>query len=264
MAAFARRVWRRLAGPFQEFGWADGALYSAARLLRGLSDHTNLHIYDLMVQPVSSTPLLAPNRLRNVRFAPIPEGHPDIARMPARTDIKALRFAQGAECLGAYRHDALIGFVWFCTPAYEEDEVRCTYRLTEPQTSVFDFDMYVFPEYRMGTAFMAVWHGANGWLSARGITHTFSRVTRFNLASRRSHAHLGAVRAGVASFLQLWRLEVMLASVSPWFAVHWNPARRVELRLAPVAPASDAKAGNVTAAPPLKASSDGHQPRVSR
>ena len=230
---FARRGWRKAAGPFRAFGFIDGALYAADRVLRSAA--TGLYVYDLMAQPISDQPLLAPNRLKNLRFALIGCGHPDIERMPARTDIKAMRFEQGAECLGAYRNDVLIGFVWFCTPVYREDEVRCTYRLMQPECSVFDFDMYVFPEYRMGTAFMAVWHGANTFLSQRGVTHTFSRVTRFNVGSRRAHAQLGAVRIGVASFLKLGRVEIMAASVAPWFAVNGRADQRVELRLSATA-----------------------------
>ncbi len=236
-----RRGWSRAAGPFREFGWIDGTLYAADRVLRSASaGRCGLYIYDLMEQPIADQPLLSPNRLKKLRFAPICRGQPEIDQMPARTDIKALRFAQGAECLGAYRNDTLIGFVWFCAPAYEEDEVRCTYRLMRPEQSVFDFDMYVFPEFRMGTAFVAVWHGANAMLGERGVTHTFSRVNRFNVGSRRAHAQLGAVRLGVASFLKLWRLEIMAASVTPGFAVNWRTDQRVELCLAPIAVAAGA------------------------
>lgn len=231
MIEWARRSWRRATGPLHEFGFVDGAVYVVGRVLRGRA--TGLYVYDLMAQPIGGHPLLAPNRLKNMRFAPIGRGHPDIDRMPARDDIKAQRFEQGAECLGAYRNEVLIGFVWFSTPVYEEDEVRCTFQLVQPERSVFDFDMYVFPEYRMGTAFMAVWHGANALLHERGVAYTFSRVSRFNAGSRRAHMQLGAVRIGVASFLKLWRLEAMVASVAPWIALSWGASQRVVLRLAP-------------------------------
>ena len=235
-------MWRRLASPLREFGWRDGALYLIDRLLRGVSPACGLYLYDLVRQPIGREPLLSANRLKNLRFAEVPRGHPDIDRMPARAEIKARRFEQAARCLGVYRNDVLIAYVWLCFDAYEEDEVRCTYRLVQPDRSVFDFDLYVFPEHRMGTAFTAVWHGANTWLRERGIEDTFSRVTRFNLASRRSHAHLKAARVGVAAFLKLWRVEIMMASVAPWFAVTWSPAQRVQLRLAP-RPAREPGAG---------------------
>lgn len=244
-------MWRRLIAPFREFGWLDGALYSFDRVLRRMSERCGLYVYDLMAQPISAKPLLAPQRLKNLHFSEIPRGHPDIALMPAREDIKALRFEQGARCLGVYRGEQLIAYVWLCFGAYEEDEVRCTYRLLQPECSVFDFDLYVFPEHRMGTAFMAVWHGANAYLSERGIEYTFSRVTRFNLASRRSHARLGASRAGVAAFLKLWHIELMLSSVAPGFALTWSSAQRVELRFAapPVQPAPEASVPRIGTTP---------------
>jgi len=222
---------RRVVGPFKEFGLFAGALYVADRLLRSLSPALGLYVYELMVQPITGKALLPPNLTKNLQFAEIGRGHPDILLMPAREDIKAQRFEQGARCLGVYRKGGLIGYIWFSFDRYEEDEVRCTYELADAARSVFDFDLYVLPEHRMGIGFMAIWHGANAYLRERGVQYTFSRLTRFNLASRRSHAHLGWRLAGRALFLKAWAFEAMLATVSPYVALTWS--RRVRLRLAP-------------------------------
>jgi hypothetical protein len=230
---------RRVIGPFKEFGLLAGALYVVDRLLRSLSPRLGLYVYELMVQPITGKALLPPNLTKNLQFAEIGRGHPDIALMPAREDIKAQRFEQGARCLGVYRKGKLIGYIWFSFGQYEEDEVRCTYELVDVARSVFDFDLYVLPEHRMGIGFMAIWHGANEYLRERGVHYTFSRLTRFNVASRRSHAHLGWRCSGRAVFLKAWSLEAMFATVSPYVALTWS--RRVRLRLAPdvlVAPAS--------------------------
>jgi hypothetical protein len=159
--------------------------------------------------------------------------HPDVGRMPAREDIKAARFDQGAVCLGAYRKGELIGYIWFCFAQYEEDEVRCTYELVDAAHSVFDFDLYVLPEHRMGIGFVAIWHGANAYLHERGIRYTFSRLTRFNVASSRSHAHLGWRCAARAFFFQAGRLELMAASAFPYVACTWSTRQRPRIRLAP-------------------------------
>lgn len=225
---------RRFLGPFEEFGVAVGLLYVADRLLRSLSPRVGLQVYELMAQPVSAAPLLPPSRSRHVTFAEIVSDDPVIGRMPARTDIKALRFAQGAKCLGVFRKGELIGYIWFCFGPYEEDEVRCTYELAVPERYVFDFDLYVFPEYRMGTAFASIWYAANEYLRERGMQATYSRMTRFNLASRNAHARLGSRRVGGAIFLQAWALEAMVASVQPRLAVTWS--RRVHLQLPEVGP----------------------------
>lgn len=228
----AIRMWRKVVGPFKEFGFAAGGLYALDRVLRRISPRLGLFVYELMVQPITGEPMLPANLAKNLKFIEIGRGHPDINLMPARSEIKQSRFNQGAICLGVYRKDALIGYIWFCLRSYEEDEVRCTYVLADPAHSVFDFDLYVFPEHRMGIGFMAIWHGANAYLHERGIKYTFSRLTRFNLPSRRSHAHLGWKCAARAVFLQAWRIEVMLASVFPYISITWAPSQRTRLLLA--------------------------------
>ena len=220
---------QRLLGPFREFGFGVGLLYMADRALRALSPKCGLYVYELLAQPIVGKPLLPSGLARNLRSAEICSGHPDLALMPAREDIKSARFEQGARCLGVYKSDELIGYVWFCRDRYEEDEVRCTYLLADPASGVFDFDLVVVPKHRMGIGFVALWDAANRFLAAQGVSHTFSRMTRFNLSSRRAHARMGARCVGRATFLQVGRLELMLASVQPYVACTFTG--RVPLRL---------------------------------
>jgi hypothetical protein len=222
---------RRLLAPFQEFGWAAGAIYLADRALRRMSPRCGLYCYELMAQPVPAGPLLPRRRTETLQFVEIGRGDADVERMPARPEIKALRYEQGARCLGVRRGGDLIGYLWLGFGAYEEDEVRCTYELAEPASSAFDFDLYLFPEHRLGTAFAAVWQGANDFLRGQGIDTSFSRMTRFNLASRRAHARLGARCIGRALFLQLGALEWMAATLPPYVALSWARSKRVHLRL---------------------------------
>jgi len=224
---------RRWTAPFREFGWGAGTLYAADRLLRALSPHLGVQVYEFMVQPIGGKPLLPPNWLKNLSFREIVRGDAEIALMPAREDIKALRFEQGARCIGAYRKGQLIGYLWYCTNCYDEDEVRVTYELVDRNASIFDFDLYVFPQHRLGMGFLGVWHGANEMLAPRGIRYTFSRLTRFNVASRRAHAHLGWKCVGRAVFLQAWSLEVMLGTVAPFVGVTFGAGHRIKLRLGP-------------------------------
>ncbi|HVO87240.1 MAG TPA: hypothetical protein VMV45_01760 [Casimicrobiaceae bacterium] len=235
-------MWQRIASPFKEFGAVAGTFYVIDWLLRKVSRTAGLYVYELMVQPIFNKALLPANLSRNLTFAEIGQGHPDIERMPARPDIKAQRFEQGAHCLAVYRKDALIGYMWFCYGSYREDEARCDYELAQPERSVFDFDLYVMPEHRMGIGFVAVWHGATRYLHERGIRYTFSRLTRFNVASRRSHAHLGWRRIAHAVFLRLGKVEAMFATLPPHFALTWSDRQRVRLRLSPdvLAEAADA------------------------
>jgi hypothetical protein len=222
----------RITSPFREFGLIAGALYVIDQALRRLSPSTGLYAYELMVQPIVDKALLPAGLARNLSFREIRSGDPEVALMPALAEIKAMRFAQNAVCLGAYHKEAFIGYIWFRFHEYDEDEVRCTYVLEADSESVFDFDLYVFPESRMGIGFMGIWHGANAYLRERGVRFTFSRLTRFNVLSRRSHAHLGWKRVGYAVFLKFWGLELMLATVRPFYSVSFGK-HRPRLRLRP-------------------------------
>jgi len=229
----ATDLFKRISGPFKEFGWSAGTLYILHRVLSSISSRLGLYAYEFMVQPIDGRPLLPPNLSKSLTFEQIGPGHPDIAQMPAREDIKARRFEQGAQCLGAYRKGQLIGYLWYATGRYEEDEVRCDYILVDEASSVFDFDLYVLPQHRLGLGFQGIWHGANQDFAKRGIRYTFSRLTRFNVASRRAHAHLGWKRIGIGIFLQLWRLELMAATMSPYVGVTFGAKQRIALKLRP-------------------------------
>ncbi len=239
---------KRILSPLREFGPMAGLAYLADRALRALSPGLGLYLYELMMQPVSHDALLPARMLRNLQFVEIGRGHEDLARMPAREDIKASRFEQGARCVGAYRNGRLIGYAWFCFGAYDEDEVRCSYDLAKVEPAAWDFDVYIFPEHRMGVGFSAVWHGAFQFLRGLGIERSFSRVTHFNVASRRAHARLGSVGVGRLMVLKLWPIELMLASVRPFVGLSWS--RRHRMRLSMRIPGGAAKLRADEAIPP--------------
>jgi hypothetical protein len=221
----------RLTAPIRELGAVPGATYLLDRLLRFFSSRSGAYLYYLMMQPVGSDALLPERLARHLHFREIGPGHPDLRRMAARDEIKVSRFRQEARCLGVYRKDVLIGYVWLCFGAYEEDEVRCTYDLSSVEPAAWDFDLHVFPEHRMSLGFAAIWHAAFEYLRARGVERSYSRVTGANVASLRAHARLGSVRVGYVFFLQLVRFEIALASIAPYWSLTWNS--RLILRMPP-------------------------------
>jgi hypothetical protein len=221
-------VLQRVASPFREFGAGAGLLYAIDRALARVSGRMRLHVYELMVQPIGGT-LPVARRMAPLAIREILPGDPEVARMPVRPEIMAARRAQQATCLGGFRDGVLVGYLWFARGSYAEDEVRCTYALPAGDGSVFDFDFYLFPEHRMGTAFVRLWAGASAYLAERGIHCSFSRMTRFNEASRRAHRHLGARRVGRALFLRLGRFECMASTLAPYLSA--STRTRVRLRL---------------------------------
>ena len=219
--------------PFKEFGFFAGLFYSVDRGLQRLSPNLRLFVYELLAQPIPDVPLLPPRLSKGLEMREIRAGDPEVARMPARPDIKESRFEQNAICLGAFQKGQFIGHIWFCFHAYEEDEVRCTFVLPEGNQTVFDFDLYVFPEYRMGLGFAGIWNGANEFLRRRGVKLSYSRLTRFNLASRRAHRQLGARRVGRMLVLRAWHVEFMIATVSPYVHLSLQAGNRVRVKLRP-------------------------------
>lgn len=223
----------RLISPFKHFGFFAGLLYGLDRILVRVSPAHRLYFYEVMVQPISDKPLLPSRLTEQLRIREIRPGDPELELMPARPEIRDTRFSQNAICVGVFTDAAFIGYIWFCFRAYEEDEVRCTFVLTPEDEAVFDFDLFVFPEHRMGLAFAGIWNEASKYLRSRGIRYTFSRLTRFNTASRRAHRHLGWKPVGRTVFLRAWGMEVMVATLAPYFHVSLSGADRVRLKLRP-------------------------------
>jgi hypothetical protein len=222
---------QRLTSPFREFGPFAGLLYVIDRVFCRLSPGLRLYFYHLMVQPIPDKPLLPARLTKQLEIREVKRGDPEMAVMPARPDIKESRFQQNAVCLGAFRKGQFIGYIWFSFGAYEEDEVRCTYVLPAGDQAVFDFDLYLFPEHRMGIGFIGIWNGANEFLRSRGIKFSFSRLTRFNVTSQRAHDHLGWKLVGRTVFLKVWDHQLMIATIFPYLHLSAKKAERVRLKL---------------------------------
>jgi hypothetical protein len=224
---------RKIYGPFKEFGLVAGSLYAVDRVLHGVSRSWRLQFYELMVQPITDEPLISPRLSSRHAIREIHPGDPHLSSMPVRPEIMAARLQQNAICLGAFKGQELVGYVWFARDQYEEDEVRCTYTLARPEQSVFDFDFYVYPPHRMGLAFVTLWDGARAFLHRSGIQYTFSRMTRFNEASRRAHRRLGGQVVGQALFLKLGQVQLMFGTIAPFCALSVSAAHRTRITLRP-------------------------------
>jgi len=221
---------QRVSAPFREFGPVGAMLYLADRLLSATTPRWRVFAYELMVQPV---PAPAAARATTIEVRQLPPGDPALAGLATPAAVQLDRFAQDASCLGAFKRGELIAYMWFCPGRYAEDEVRCDFVLEPAEHSVFDFDFYVLPQHRLGRAFAVLWQEANRHLHARGIRWSFSRVSRFNLASLRAHAHLGATRIGRALFVQFGAFQAAAFGSFPY--LHLSLHRRCRLRLRPAA-----------------------------
>jgi hypothetical protein len=109
--------------------------------------------------------------------------------------------------------------------------VRCQFEPQPHGKAAFDFDIYLFPEYRLGLGFFALWEHANKYMRERGIKSTCSRVSRYNTQSRKSHSHLDCKQVGVAIFLTGPKRQIMLASIAPYIHFSNTPEKRPTIQI---------------------------------
>lgn len=206
-----------------QLGWFNTALYALARALERLSSgRWALFRYYFVAQYVSDTPL-TPMRGADIDISPLAADDALPAGYPRPAAVVRGRYAQGAQTLAAWRNGQLAGFLWMIAGAYQEDEVRVRYRLPSARAG-WDFDIWVRPEERLGWVFRRLWEAARQHLRQRGVRWTCSRISAFNPASLRAHAHIGTVRLGHAVFLRCGAWQWMFASLRPYFHLSRNPA----------------------------------------
>lgn len=224
---------KKLSGPFTEFGLAAGTVYALNRVMQRLSPRLAVLLHDWMVQPITDKELLPARFARKYDTREIGLDDPLVAAMPLRPEVRIARREQAATCLGTFKGDTLIGYIWFSRETYREDEARCDFVLNPVDQSVFDFDLVVLPEHRVGFGFAALWNGTNRYLFERGVRYSYSRVDHFNLASAQAHAHLGWKRVGRAMIVRLWGVELLFSSLAPYVYLSIGEARRPAVDLVP-------------------------------
>ena len=218
--SWMRRLRSSLDEAISTLGPLDGVLYITTRLLeRASGGRVRIVKYRVVAQPIAmpTTPL-RPDA--NSSIAVCRRDDPLLAAFPRPAAVIARRFDGGACCLAVTVKQRFAGFLWLRRAHYEEDEVRCTFVLQNPASSVWDFDVYVEPAYRHGRTLARMWQAANERLHADGIRWTCSRISTFNAASNAAHARLGAVRLQGACFLVAGPWQLAIFSCRPF--VHFS------------------------------------------
>ncbi|MCS6944591.1 MAG: hypothetical protein RMK97_04135 [Sutterellaceae bacterium] len=204
-------------------GPGTAACYALARLLEvATRGALRLVSYRFVAQPVPPEgDIVNPARAGGIELRYLLADDPLVAQFPRPPAVIARRFRDGARCLAAIKGEKLIGFLWFQEREYVEDEVRCRYRF-DPNAAVWDFDVYIDPEYRLGRLFARLWDFAHRELRSRGYRWTLSRISAFNPTSLAAHARLGARRLGSALFIVAGPVQVSFLSCPPHFHVGWR------------------------------------------
>jgi len=214
----------RILQTFFELGPVNAAWYAAARASR----HFGLRMwrYQFVAQRVASKPMRSqPGKLVTRPMATLADLPP---QYPRPREVVAARFRQGGYSIAAWKGGELAAILWYQFGAYEEDEVRVRYCLPSPH-SCWDYDVFVQPHLRLGTAFCRLWDEAHSRMHARGIQWTCSRISAFNPGSLRAHLRIGAIDLGSATFIVLGRWQLMLATRPPYIHFSAGPASRPQL-----------------------------------
>jgi hypothetical protein len=138
------------------------------------------------------------------------------------------RLRDGHECHVCEVKGQFAGCIWLGLGAHDEDEVRCTYLL--PAHSVWDYDVFVEPRFRLGRTVGRLWAAVDRDLAQRGFLQTCSRISRFNRGSIGMHERLGARPVGEALFVTCgrWQLSWVPGQNGPSLSRHARPV--VDLR----------------------------------
>jgi hypothetical protein len=223
--------WRQ---QFTKLGPSDALLYATSRALEKISrGHARLIKYHLVAQPIPGS---AGGALRADANSPVGfagPASPLVAHFPRPAQVIRQRYESGAICLAAELRGRFAGFLWLRRDGYEEDEVRCSYLLAEPDRSVWDFDVYVEPRYRLGRTMARLWQAADRHLTSQGVRWSFSRISAFNASSLAAHQRLGLVKCHTATFLRVGPLQLALLPQLPFLHASFRDRQRPTIRLYP-------------------------------
>jgi hypothetical protein len=208
-------LWHRFRESVARHGLANTLLDPLIRVLARVSGgRIRIYRYFLVAQPVAATPTLPAHRGKNFALRWI-DAWPGESFGPRPPDVIRERFAAGSTCLLATNDGTFAGYLWLHLRPYEDDEVRCRYEPLPAERSTWDFDVWVEPALRFGFLLPKMWDEANAFLRARGVTHTFSRISAFNAASLAAHARLGTEKVGSALVVRVGSGQMLLSDLAP-------------------------------------------------
>jgi len=135
------------------------------------------------------------------------------------------RQVQNSVCIQAWCQDEVVAWFWYCADEYTDDFMRCRYVLSPKGKCVWDYDVYIKPEYRISRLFAYLWDFAFHHLQQQGITSSFSTIAVLNIASKTAHSRLDTKVVGSIIILEVARVQLMLLSKFPFFYFSRGPGR---------------------------------------
>jgi hypothetical protein len=222
--------------PLPMSAWAGSKrakyLYWFGRALHKLTfGHGKFQIYLFCAQPIGMGAFDSMRDDPNTVVKQVSLGNPLVAHFPRPPEVNAQRFSRGTTCYAATIKGEFAGHIWLAPNFYDEDEVRCRYTLPPNQTSVWDYDVYIEPRYRLGRALGRLWKGVDIALENQGIRWSVSRISLFNSASIQTHERLGAVQLATGVFVVLGPIQLSMFSTAPYLHIGVRSTQRPTLAL---------------------------------
>lgn len=216
----------------RSLGVINGLTYLAGRLLQKFSGgRCRIIRYYLVAQPIPDNPqpLCKPSESDLVSTVSVSDAV--VGSFPRPAEVIASRFARQHTCLVATSKGRFSGFLWYALEHYEEDEVCCLFDLDPKANGVWDYDVHVEPQFRLGRTFARLWDEANRRLSEQGFRWSFSRISAFNVQSLQSHKKLGLKVLSSLTFFCFGPLQIMVSSCAPYINMSWKRIGRPVVRV---------------------------------
>jgi hypothetical protein len=224
---------RKLRALIRELGWTNAALYALDLLALAATGRRFLIRYHIVAQPITDRPAIATrSRGGSVEVRELGPVDPALADLPLTPEVVRSRFAQNSVCFAAFRNARIVGCLWLCLGAYLEDEVRARFEPAPRDRAVWDYDVYVRPEHRLGVVFIRLWEVASDYLRHRGYRWSVSRISAFNPRSLASHLRLGAIPCGSLTVLCAKRVQLSFSTYAPRVHLSLGPRSMPHYRIA--------------------------------
>lgn len=210
----------RLGSLNRELGPINTIWYLVAKLVRRLG-LGRVYRYSLFAQPVHAH-AMTPARKTNIEFRFVEQSEYIYAWFPRPVETIRIRYKRGARCLVAFKGGIAIGCIWMIDGEYIEDELFCRYVLSPKNRTIWDFDVYLLPEYRFGRTFSRLWDTTELLLAEEGRHWCLSRIDVFNTNSIRAHQRRGAVNIGEIACVRTGSIQLFLSTVSPYVHITYR------------------------------------------
>jgi len=151
----------------------------------------------------------------DIKLVQLKRGDERFEVLDAPRQVVRQRLELGAQCLALIKDGMVKGAIWCARERYDEDQVRARF-LIPPQT-IWDFGVYIPPDFRLGRSFEQLWDGYAQWCFARQIHYSVSRIGTHNIASLRAHKRLPHTVLGYCTFIKIFSRQFCLSPMlSAW------------------------------------------------